>query len=201
MNHTLIAALLLAQASGLSAQERPKGTSAPAPALPYHAKTKCPFEGCVYREWTARKEMPVFDTLPEASRQTGTLRKGEKVTALGGAVIIYRPGLIHVDRDVPESGLKRGDSILTYTDLGEGYSQVWVNGRFYDEFDVSFAKLPDGTGCGGAHCAATYLDIGKKAWWAQLRLKSGAIAWVNMEGIFFDGVSVWDNVEPPTTAR
>jgi hypothetical protein len=110
------------------------------------------------------------------------------VRALGGLVITYRPGLIHIDRDIPEAHLKQGDTILTYTFLGEGYSQVWINGFFHDEYDISFTKWPDGTGCGNAHCAATYVDLGKKAWWAELQLASGATAWVNMENIPFDGV-------------
>jgi hypothetical protein len=178
--------LLLALTNETSAQEA-KGTSTPAPVLPYYAKNKCPFEGCVYREWTALKDMPVYDTWSEARHRTGSLTKGEKVTALGGLVITYRPGVIHVDRDIPEAGLKSGDSILTYTYIGEGFSQLWINGRFYEEFDISFTKWPDGSGCGGARCAATYVDLGKKTWWAELKLKSGATAWVEMESASFDG--------------
>ncbi len=105
-------------------------------------------------------------------------------------MVTFRPGVIHVDRDIPESGLKRGDTVLTYTYLGEGFSQAWVNGQFYDDFNISFAKWPDGSGCGGARCGATYVDLGKKAWWAEVKLKSGAMRWVNMEGASFDGVDL-----------
>jgi hypothetical protein len=182
----LAAVLLLALASVVPAQES-KGTLAPVPTLPYIAKNKCPFEACVYREWKAQKDMPVYDTWRDGARRSGSIRKGERVTGLGGVVVTYRPGTIHVDRDIPEAGLKAGDSILTYTFLGEGFSQVWINGRFYEEFDITFTKWPDGTGCGGAHCAATYVDLGKKTWWAELKLKSGATVWVDMEGVPFDG--------------
>jgi len=144
----------------------------------------------VYREWTARNDIPAFDTWRDTQQRTDTIRKGEKVTAVGGLVVTYRPGMIHVDRDIPEAGLKRGDSILTYTFLGEGFSQVWINGRFYEDFDISFTRWPDGSGCGGAHCAATYVDLGKKIWWAELKLKSGASVWVNMEGVPFLGAYV-----------
>jgi hypothetical protein len=188
------AVLLLALASEIPAQES-KGSSVPAPVLPFYARNKCPFEGCVYREWTALKDIPVYDAWREAPHLTGTLRKGEKVTALGGIVITYRPGVIHVDRDIPAAGLKRGDIILTYTLLGEGFSQVWLNGRFYEDFDISFTKWPDGSGCGGAHCAATYADLGKKAWWAEIKLKSGATVWVDMESASFDGVDLLASVD------
>src|SRR2546421_93584 len=56
---------------------------------------------------------------------------------------------------------------------GEGNSAVWVNGKYESSFDISLTKWPDGNGCGGDHCAATYIDMGKKEWWAKIRLKSG----------------------------
>ncbi len=180
--------ILMALTSRIPAQA-PLATSTPPPTLPYVAQNKCPFEGCVYREWTALKDMPVYDTWGDGRRRTGTLGKGEKVVALGGLVVTHRPGVIHVDRDIPEVGLKRGDSVLTYTYAGEGFSQVWVNGRFHEEFDISNAKWPDGTGCGGTHCGATYVDLGQNSWWAELRLKSGVTAWVDMEDFPFSGVS------------
>jgi hypothetical protein len=86
-----------------------------------------------------------------------------------------------MDRDLPDQNLRRGDTILTYADRGEGFSAVWFKGRYHSQFDVSFAKLPDGTGCGGAHCAATYADLGRKSWWAEVKLISGRTGWVEMD--------------------
>lgn len=193
----IVAMFVFALTSSTAAQDS-TGVSAPEPALPHFAKDACPFEGCAYREWTALKDMPVFDTFREARREVGTIRKGEKVVALGGFVVTYRPGVIFLDRDVPEAGLRRGDRILTYAYIGEGFSQVWVNGRFYEQYDISFTKWPDGTGCGGTHCAATYLDLGQKAWWAELRLASGATTWVDMDSASFDGV---DQLTPAELAH
>jgi hypothetical protein len=65
-----------------------------------------------------------------------------------------------MDRDLLEQNLKRGEIVLTYAYRGEGYSAVWFQGKYYPEFDISFTKCPDGLGCGGAHCAATYTDLG-----------------------------------------
>jgi hypothetical protein len=115
-------------------------------------------------------------------------RRGEKVTGVTGVVITFQPGTIRMDRDLPDEGLKRGDTVLTYTYLGEGFSKAWFKGRFYSEFDISFAKWPDGTGCGNEHCAATYTDLGKKSWWAQVKLPSGRMGWVAMDTIEFEGV-------------
>ena len=49
---------------------------------------------------------------------------------------------------------------------------------------------PDGSGCGGAHCAATYVDVGKKVWWAKVKLKSSPSGWVNMNTAEFNGVDL-----------
>ena len=161
-----------------------------APALPYYDWKACPFEGCAYREWTARKAVAVYDTWEQKRRPIARLSLGEKVTAVTGVVITFRPGVIRMDRDLPESGLKRGDTILTYTYKGEGFASAWFKGRFYSEFDISFTKWPNGDGCGGAHCAATYTDLGRITWWAQVKLSSGRMGWVDMNEAEFDGMDL-----------
>ncbi len=166
---------------------KPESRATSSPQLPYLDWKACPFEGCQYGPWTARKPGIVFDTWKPERKEIARLAKGDKVTGETGVAITYEPGVVRMDRDLPEERLKRGDTILTYTYRGEGVSAVWFNGRFYREFDLSFTKWPDGRGCGGDHCAATYVKPGKKAWWAQIKLKSGATGWVNMEGAKFDG--------------
>jgi hypothetical protein len=176
---------LLALSAVISAQA-PEGKAMLQPPLPYVDKGACPFEGCAYREWTALKDANLYDSWNTARKSVGTLHKGEKVTALGGVVITYRPGLIRLDRDY-DALLKKGDTLLTYTYIGEGFAQVWTKGRFYDEFDISFTKWPDGSGCGNAHCAATYVDLGLNEWWVELKRPKGT-AWVNMASAQFDGM-------------
>ena len=162
----------------------------PAPTLPYYDWKACPFEGCTYREWTALGPVAVYDTWKRDRRQLGTLTKGEKVTGITGVVITFRPGVIRMMRDLPEAGLKKDETILTYTYLGEGFSSVWLHDAFHAEYDITFTKWPDGQGCGGAHCAATYVDLGKKDWWAQIRLSSGSTGWVDMDHSEFDGIDI-----------
>src|SRR5579863_7130505 len=171
----------------LAAQDQIK--PGPAPALPYYDWTACPFEGCTYREWTARKPLAVYDTWKTSRRHLRDLAGGEKVKALGGVVITVRPGLIRMDRDL-DADLKKGDTILTYTYEGEGFSSVWFKGAFHSEFDISFAKWPDGQGCGGDHCAATYVDLGDKEWWAEIQLGAAATGWVDMNHSEFDGTDM-----------
>ncbi len=158
-----------------------KFQSGPSPALPEYEWNACPGEGCGFGPWTTRKAVVVYTTWKKNRRPIEQLQPAEKVTALTGVVIVFKPGLVRMDRDLPDQELKRGDTILTYGYIGEGYSTVWLKGRYYPEFDISFAKWPDGSGCGGEYCAATYVDLGKKEWWAEVKLKSGRTGWVDMD--------------------
>lgn len=173
-----------------------EGVKVPAPALPFFDWKACPGEGCNYGPWTAQKRIAVYDTWRPARKTIAQLAVGQSVTAVSGVVITTKPGLIRLDRDLPEQQLSRGDTILTYTYHGEGFSAVWFKGAFYSEFDISFAKWPDGAGCGSQHCAATYVDLGKKEWWAQIKLKSGAVGWVNMDTAQFRGADALSESAP-----
>jgi hypothetical protein len=164
------------------------GQELPAPQLPFYDSKACPGEGCRYDRWTAEIPVTVYDTREENRRRVAEIGKGEAVLAVTGGVETLRPGLIRMDRDLEGSNLKRGDAILTYAYRGEGFSAVWFKGRYYPDFDISFTKWPDGTGCGGAHCAATYVDLGNKVWWVQIKLLSGLTGWVNMEDTRVNGV-------------
>lgn len=162
----------------------------PAPKLPYLDWNACPFEGCAYRQWIAKAAVDVFDTWESNRTRIATLPAKAVVTGVTGVVITNKPGVIRMDRDLPQNGLRRGDTILTYTYLGEGFSVVWLKGRFYRQYDITFAKWPDGTGCGGTHCAATYVDLGEKVWWARVKMRSGVVGWVNMDKAEFSGVDL-----------
>jgi hypothetical protein len=118
------------------------------PSLPFVDFEASPCEGCIYQKWIARKPVAVYDTWKEGRRQVAQILTGDRVTGITGVVITYRPGLIRMDRDLPEQGLKQGDTIFEYTYRGEGYSGVWFDGRYRPSYDVSFAKRLDGSGCG-----------------------------------------------------
>jgi hypothetical protein len=156
------------------------------PKLPYFDWKACPFETCSYGEWTARKPIAVYDTWEEKRHEIARIVEGEKVLAETGVVITLRPGIIRMDRDLPEQKLKRGETLLTYSYRGEGFSAVSVHGKYESDFDISFTKWPDGTGCGSEHCAATYVDLGSKVWWVKVKLASGRTGWLNTEGADFD---------------
>jgi hypothetical protein len=184
----LCAAFVMSLPLAVCQVDQPKVVSAP--ALPFYDWKACPFEGCSYRQWTAQKEIAVYDTWKQDRQAIAQLSKGDSVIGETGVVITFRPGVIRLDRDLPEQNLRRGETILTYTYRGEGFSAVWFKGLYYSEFDISFARWPDGSGCGGTHCAATYVEMGEKVWWAEVKLKSGRSGWVNMNAAVFDGVDL-----------
>jgi hypothetical protein len=172
---------LLGQQAGGTAVSK----AVPRPILPYYDWNACPGEGCTYGKWTARKTITVFNTYKQARRRITQLRPGDRVLAITGVVITFKPGVIRMDRDLPDQGLKRGDTILTYAYRGEGTSAVWFKDQYISDFDIGFTKWPDGTGC-GRDCRATYLDTGVKAWWVKLKLASGKLGWIDMANSEFD---------------
>jgi hypothetical protein len=151
------------------------------PELPFEDWGACPYEGCAYAPWVVHEPVTVYDTWKQGRQAIAQLAEGEKVTGLRGVVVTITPGIVRMDRDLPERDLRRGDTLLTYAFRGEGYSAVWFKGRYDSSFDISFAKWPDGTGCGGDHCAATYVDLGKKVWWVEVKFGAGRTGWVEMD--------------------
>lgn len=188
-------------ASRVPAPESPSYAVQPAPSLPFYDWNACPFEGCTYGEWTAEATVEVFDTWKPSRKRIATVRTKAVVTGISGAVITYKPGVIRLNEDLPRDDLQRGDTILTYTYRGEGFSAVWFKGRFYRDYDITFAKWPDGSGCLGNDCAANYVDLGEKVWWAKVRMRSGVVGWVNMNEAKFGGVDQFAFVTPDSPLR
>ncbi len=95
----------------------------------------CPFECCVYRQWTVRSDTALYDQ-PGGTKRVGKVRKGETVNAIGGEVrvtptpmtVIFEHGRFHV-----------GDRVYLLTYLGEGSMKVWSNGQISVE-EVPFIQ-------------------------------------------------------------
>lgn len=175
-----IAALLICAGTLPSAFCQDVTKAMATPTLPFYQWGACPYEKCAYVEWTLHQPASVYNTWKEDRQPIAQLAVGEKAIGIMGVVITRKPGLIRMDRDLPDRDLRREDTILTYGVPSEGFSAVWFKGKYHSEYDISFAKLPDGTGCGGVHCAATVVDLGAKSWWARVRLNSGRTGWLEV---------------------
>jgi hypothetical protein len=176
------ALLLLYRLASIAGQD----AETPRPTLSYIDQGACPGEYCRYGPWTLQESVPVYDTWHRKRRCIAQISVGERMVGRTGLVVTVRPRVIRMDRDLPEHNLKKGDIILTYAYRGEGFSAVWFKGKYYPDFDITFTKWPDGTGCGGAACAATYADLGEKIWWAEVQLQSGGIGWIDMTNAHFE---------------
>ncbi len=83
------------------------------PALPFYDWGACPYETCAYGQWAAHRSVTVYDTWKPERRSIGQLAAGDQVTGITGAVVTLKPGLIRMDRDLPDQNLRRGDTILS----------------------------------------------------------------------------------------
>ena len=161
------------------------------PPVPFEDVGACPFEGCVYREWTARAEVRV-----RAGRRAGApvvfqLRAGERVTALTGVVVTVRAGQVRFD--APQRLATSGGPIdvspqqtlylLTYQ--GEGFIKVWFDGKVYEDVDATGFL---GDACEGANhrCSGRVVVPSRTEWWVQIRNKAGQVGWTR-EPDKFDG--------------
>jgi hypothetical protein len=73
--------------------------------MPYEDPGACPFEGCVYREWIARRVTPVFKDRDRSSSILFELRRGDKVQAITGIVVTQKPGVVRFTRGSRDSSL------------------------------------------------------------------------------------------------
>lgn len=166
--------ILLATAL-LAAQLNPSLTpqAAPKPALPKIDQNACPFEGCQFSKWTVSEPVQLYSTWKPERTRARMLRKGEVVTALTGIHITLEPAEIKVTAPIPDYGLKPGDTVFGYMNLGEGFFNAWFNGQWVAEFDGSGI---DGAGC-NRNCNAKLVKPGQYEWWVKIKTKDGAIGW------------------------
>jgi len=147
--------------------------SQPAPPALYISKGACPFEGCVYRRWTARRALDVVDR-PGGTRVVDRLRASEPVDALTGEVHC-RPLRMVATRDHPEPGsyeptsprIAKGETFYLLHYLGEGAWKIWFRGAV-----TQIEGVPAGS------------PLPETTWWAQIRTERGITGWVIATGNF-----------------
>jgi hypothetical protein len=185
MRYAVLILLSTALAAGQLAPElTPK--KAPKPTLPKIDEGACPFEGCQFGQWKARETAQLFSTWKAARKLIRKIAKGEAVTALTGIYITLEPSEIRVTAAIPDYGLKPGDTVFGYMNIGEGFFNAWFNGYWVDEFDGSGITTPDGSGCRGSKCNAKLLKPTRGEWWVKIKTKDGAMGWTQ-DGNKFDG--------------
>lgn len=144
------------------------------PALPKVDYKACPFECCQFGEWKAEQDVTVYDRWSRKGRKKlFTVRAGENVSALTGVHVTYRPGRLKILRDIPDLGLREGDTVETYMYSGEGYIHFWSNGKMQHDQIFTSLNCPQ-----AGEKIACLLDHGDKEWWVKVRTTSGRVGWV-----------------------
>lgn len=174
----------------------------------YVDRGACPFEGCVYREWTAEKHTVLVDA-PLGGNTVALVRAGDQVEGVTGVVYV-RPVPIRaaeraelelelydqrLGRYVP-TPLLPGETVYLLTYQGEGWFKAWMQGRIYHGFEF-YRRMADYrsegwlrvTTCEPAtpQCwwqVAPEHQQYESQWWVQIRLPNGALGWTNETGNF-----------------
>jgi len=156
----------------------------PLPPVPFEDPGACPFEGCVYREWTAIDEV---DALTERSATAPVaFRVGihDRVTALTGVVITLKPGSVIFRKAVDLSTasgaihVEPGEVLQLLTYEGEGFFTATMHGDVHRNVDGS--TFLDGA-CDEepARCIGEIRDKPESVWWVEIRNALGQTAWTN----------------------
>jgi hypothetical protein len=142
----------------------------PVPPDPFVSKDSCPHECCQFGEWTAKKDVTLFDAA-KGSRPVGAVRAGEKIEALEGDAYI-RPVAAVVVRDYEK--FRKDDLLFILDSFGEGQVSYWYHGHVGAK-TISTAELKCVSDQDG--CWAEYLDDGHSEWWVKMQLSDGGVGW------------------------
>ncbi len=164
----LLGGLVYALLSGVG--QAPKG-----PPSPYVAKDACPFEGCMYGQWSVLKPTPIYESIGSGA-VIETVLANTHVEAVTGEVHVVA-GLVEVRASHTaadeKTTYKKGDKLYLLDYLGEGFTNVWFNGQIIsDDLSDVTAGLP----------RATWAKLVKKpvsTWWVKVTLPSGKTGWTN----------------------
>jgi hypothetical protein len=158
--------------------------NAPSP-VPTVFMDACTMECCTYREWTATSSTQARVRFDLSAPPSFPIKKGERVHALRGVVVVSHPGITVVlkavklgyqkDGDAPLLSLKPGDELVTLYPMGEGYIRFSYNGKTYAD---QIAMTP---GFGDTPFTGV-LEVKSQpaaTWWVEVRNESGAVGWID----------------------
>jgi hypothetical protein len=151
---------------------RVKIASENCPPLRYQDAGACPFEGCIYRDWTVTKDTGIYadwKTYGENAAQTFHVRTGEKVQALTGVVVIEKPGvmLLKQAHGIGNVTAQQGDLVYVLTSRGEGFAKVMFRSRVFDNVDLNDYEGK----------VFQTLRSPEQKWWVQIRNNQGRMGW------------------------
>jgi hypothetical protein len=175
--HVVVALLAVAAVSW--AQPVPRG----GPPVPYEDAGVCPYEGCIYGEWTAQQPVVVRRERRRSSPVAFRLPRGATVDAMTGVVVTLKAGRVQFrvahEMDSRSGRLRMvpGQTLYLLTYQGEGYTKAWFDGRLYDQLDGS-AFFNAACDRDPSRCAGRIVEQPVREWWVQVR-NAGRVGWTD----------------------
>lgn len=149
------------------------------PPATFVAEDACPFECCVFREWTVKADVTLLSR-PLGTTTVGMAKAGETVQAETGEVHV-EPVPIGVTHDL--GIFKKGDVFFALNYLGEGFFNLWHDGRVVGggALDRASHCLRPGESCRTETVFPEHEDLvaRRHEWWVRVRTNSGTVGWTS----------------------
>jgi hypothetical protein len=133
----------------------------------------CPFECCIYRDWTSRAAYDVFAQERGEGAPAFSIPAGTTFHADSGNVHITGVSLVAVADSVSDGdywAFGAGDTLVVLDYIGEGHYNVWHDG-----------EVRDVAGFWGAEqtpAVAEQLGSYESQWWVHITLADGRTGWI-----------------------
>lgn len=144
----------------------------------------CPFECCNYNDhWVPSADVPLRAAID--GDPIGTVPAKSTIQGITGTVKV-KPGVARVTRaytlqaeDGSRIQTQPGKLVYTLDNLGEGFANVWYEGKTY-QGEAWFLVEPctDRTSDG---CWAETVTAPKQRWWAKVKTATGQEGWIDMD--------------------
>jgi hypothetical protein len=132
-----------------------------APPNIYIDSNHCPGEGCQLGQWKTDEKIVIFDK-PSGNKEIGVISEGEIFTAITGDVYLTPLEVILNQTIEPYDSLgtltlSPGRKYYILSNIGEGHSKIWINGRIMQHEDL-------------------YNPTQK--WWVKVETTKGITGWI-----------------------
>jgi len=174
--------------TGDTSAAAPAPTGAAEPGM-YIARGACPFECCVYREWTLETSAVVRSAPASEAAELFTVTPGDVVTADSGNVYVLTPGIVVADQPFAVSEapgaptLAPGDTLYVLDTMGEGYVHTRFRGVVYETSGQLWNWGQEPTEHTTTPLMARMLSEHRAQWWVHVSVAGGRAGWVMMDDV------------------
>lgn len=156
------------------------------PADNYVAEGACPFECCMYGEWTVLEATMLYREA-DTNEAVGTVEPGQ-VQALGGEVRLRpTPVLVRYGTSDGQQIAEPGMIVFLLDYMGEGWGNVWGNGTLKV---ASWRGVQENCSTPSGSCWGEFIDPAdadgaqNAVWWIQIKTPGGAVGWTRESSHF-----------------